>query len=287
VTSSGWEFELGVAVMEKDNFTWDINANLSTVNTEITSLGDLNALPNVVYGGPSGRGPQFRNYVGGEIGEMWGYQTTGQVETTFIKDPSRNIGFSSSEYYVVDQNGDGAIDPENDYVKLGSSTPDFYWGLNSQMRYKDFDMSFQFQGSQGAEVFNIDPIYWESQFGGRVRDSFDVEGDGIADHNGQHYQQTRNAHGALMQDASYVALRNLTIGYTFKPQLISQIGLTSARIYLASTNLLYLMADSYTSFNPEGVETTNTGYLGPTTYGYQEGASPIVRSFTLGINVNF
>ena len=41
------------------------------------SLGDLDALPHVVYGGPSGRGPQFRNYVGGEIGEMWGYETTG------------------------------------------------------------------------------------------------------------------------------------------------------------------------------------------------------------------
>ena len=287
VTSSGWEFEIGAAIMEKPNFTWDVSANLSTVNTEITSLGDLNELPRVVYGGPSGRGPQFRNYVGGEIGEMWGYETIGQVETIYIKDPSRNIGFSSSEYYVVDQNGDGAIDPENDYVKLGSSTPDFYWGLNSQMRYGDFDMSFQFQGSQGAEVYNIDPIYWESQFGGRLRDSFDVEGDGIADHNGQHYQQTRNAHGALVQDASYVALRNLTIGYTLKSEWASKVGLSSARIYLASTNLLYLMSDGYTSFNPEGVETTNTGYLGPTTYGYQEGASPIVRSFTLGVNVNF
>jgi len=47
------------------------------------------------------------------------------------------------------------------------------------------------------------------------------------------------------------------------------------------------MSDSYTSFNPEGVEITNGGYLGPTTYGYQEGASPIVRSFTFGVNLNF
>ena len=287
VTSSGWEFELGAVVMEKGDVTWDIGANLSTVNTEITSLGDLDALPNVVYGGPSGRGPQFRNYVGGEIGEMWGYETIGQVETIHIADPSRNIGFSSSEYYVVDQNGDGVIDPENDYVKLGSSTPDFYWGLNTSVRYKDFDLSMQFQGSQGAEVYNIDPIYWESQFGGRLRDSFDAEGDGIADASGLHYEQTRNAHGALVQDASYVALRNLTIGYTLKPEWAGKLGLRSARVYLASTNLLYLMADSYTSFNPEGVEITNTGYLGPTTYGYQEGASPIVRSFTMGVNIDF
>jgi len=287
VESSGLEIEIGAEILDKGPVTWTVSANLSTVNTEITSLGDLDALPHAVYGGPSGRGPQFRNYVGGEIGEMWGYETTGQVETEHIADPSRNIGFSSSEYYVVDQNGDGAIDPENDYVKLGTSAPDFYWGLNSQVSYKDFDLSLQFQGSQGGDVYNIDPIYWESQFGGRLRSSFDNDGDGIADHNGQHYQQTRNAHGALVQDASYVALRNMTIGYNLRPSFLSKVGLTSARIYFASTNLFYLMADGYTSFNPEGVEITNTGYLGPTTYGYQEGASPIVRSFTLGLNVNF
>ncbi len=294
VESSGLEFEFGAELLDSGPVKWNVSANLSTVNTEITSLGDLDALPNVVYGGPSGRGPQFRNYVGGEIGEMWGYETTGQVETEHIADPSRNIGFSSSEYYVVDQNGDGEIDPENDYVKLGSANPDFYWGLNTQVSYKDFDLSLQFQGSQGAEVYNIDPIYWESQFGGRLRSSFDNDDDGIADASGRHYEQTRNAHGALVQDASYVALRNMTIGYNFRPSLISKIGLTSARVYFASTNLFYLMSDSYTSFNPEGVQGnfddptgTDDNYLGPTTYGYQEGASPIVRSFTLGLNVNF
>ncbi len=48
-----------------------------------------------------------------------------------------------------------------------------------------------------------------------------------------------------------------------------------------STNLLYIMANNYTSYNPEGVKTSGTDYLGPTTYGAQVGASPIVRSFTL------
>ena len=287
VTSSGLEFELGAAVINTGDLRWDVSANLSTVNTEIKSLGDLEALPSVVYGGPAGRGPEFRNYVGGEIGEMWGYEVIGEVESIYIADPSRNIGFGSSEYYVVDQNGDGKIDPENDYVKLGSNTPDFYWGLSSSVSYKDFDLSLQFQGSQGAEVYNIDPIYWKSQFGGRLRSSFDTEGDGIADHNGLHYEEARNAHGSMMQDASYIALRNLTVGYNINPGFAGKIGLSSARVYVAATNLWYKMADNYTSFNPEGVETTNTGYLGPTTYGYQEGASPIVRSFTLGLNVNF
>ena len=287
ITSSGLELELNASIVQAEDFSWSLGANLSTVNQEITSLGDLDELPRVVYGGPSGRGPEFRNYVGGELGEMWGYAVTGEVETIHIADPSRNIGFGSSEWYVVDQNGDNEITYEGDYVKLESATPDFYWGLSSNLNYKAFDLSLQFQGSQGAEVYNIDPIYWKSQFGGRLRDSFDADGDGVADASGRFYEQTRNAHGAGIQDASYLALRNLTLGYTIDSDVIDKIGLSSVRLYAAGTNLLYLFGDNYTSFNPEGVETTNGGYLGPTTYGYQEGASPIVRSFTLGLNVNF
>ena len=287
VRSSGIEVELGANIINKKDFKWKLAGNISSVNTKITSLGDLQSLPYVVYGGPAGRGPQFRNYVGGQVGEMWGYETLGQVEAKYINDPSQNIGFSSSAYYVKDQNGDGKIDPVNDYVKLGTNTPKFYWGLNSSMNYKDFDLSLQFQGSQGAKVYNIDPIYWESQFGGRLKASFDKENDGIADDNKQFYQEARNAHGSMMQDASYIALRNMTLGYNFNSKLASKVGIGSVRVYAAATNLWYKMAKNYTSFNPEGVEITNTGYLGPTTYGYQEGASPVVRSFTLGLNVNF
>ena len=287
VTSSGLEFELNANLISSDDFSWSIGANLSTVETEITSLGALDELPRQVYGGPSGRGPEFRNYVGGEIGEMWGYEVVREVEPIHMADPTRAVGNGSGYWYVVDQNGDGQITYEGDYVKLGSANPDFYWGLNSSMNYKDFDMSFQFQGSQGAEVYNIDPIYWKTQFGRALQPDFDANDDGIADANGLHYEQTRNAHGSGIQDASYIALRNLTLGYTFKPDLIEKFGLNSVRVYGAATNLLYIFGDDYTSFNPEGVETTNNGYGGPTTYGYQEGASPIVRSFTIGLNVNF
>ena len=155
------------------------------------------------------------------------------------------------------------------------------------MAYKKFDLSFQLQGSQGAQVYNIDPLYYESQWSGRLVDSFDTDDDGIADHNGEHYIGNRNQTDAMVQDASYVALRNLTVGYTFDSALTSKAGLSSVRFYLAATNLLYLWSDDYTSYNPEGVETTNSGYAGPTTYGVQVGASPIVKSFTAGLNVNF
>jgi len=292
VQSSGLELQLNVKAINTGDFSWSFNANLSTVKTEITDLGGLSELPQAVFG-QSGRGAVFRNYVGGEIGEMWGLETISAVEMKYLEDGTRHPNNQSGESYVVDQNGDGVIDRTKtvaeggDLVKIGQNTPDFYWGMSHNFSYKDFDMSFQLQGSHGGEVYNIDPLYYGSQWGGRLVDSFDADGDKIADHNGQHYERNRNQTDAMIQDASYIALRNLTVGYTFDTDLTSKLGLTSARAYVAATNLLYLMADNYTSYNPEGVKTTSGDYLGPTTYGAQVGASPIVRSFTLGLNVNF
>lgn len=292
VTSSGIEFELGAAIINTSNIRWDISANLSTVNTEITDLGGLDELAPTIYG-QSGRGPVFRNYVGGEIGEMWGLETISVVEMEYLSNPLEYAGQQSGYSYVVDQNGDGVIDRTRtveeggDLVKIGQNTPDFYWGLNTQLFVNDFDISLQFQGAQGGEVYNIDPLYYGSQWGRRLQSDFDADGDGRADHNGEFFARNRDQTSSMIQDASYTALRNLTIGYTLNPDSVSKIGLGSVRVYLASTNLLYIMADNYTSFNPEGVEITNGGYLGPTTYGVQVGASPVVRSFTLGANVNF
>lgn len=290
-TSSGLEFEINAGVINNEDFNFNIGANLTTINSEITDLGGLDELPAVVYG-TSGRGPYFRNYVGGEIGEMWALETIAPVEMTYLADGTRHPNNVTGESYVVDQNDDGEIildptNPDHDLVKLGSATPDFYWGLSLNLTYKDFDMSMQFQGSHGAEVYNIDPHYYGSGWGGRLVDDFDADDDGIADHNGEHYAADRYQTDAFIQDASYIALRNLTIGYTLKKDLVSKIGLGSVRAYVAASNLLYLMADDYSSYNPEGVYTETDAYQGPTTYGAQLGAIPIARSFTVGLNVNF
>ena len=288
VKSSGLEFELTARLVSNDDFSWNMSGNLSTVKTEITDLGGLAELPQQIFG-QSGRGPVFRNYVGGEIGEMWGLQTIGAVEMEYLADGTRHPNNQTGESYVVDQNGDGVIDRTRtveeggDLVKIGQNTPDFYWGMNHNMSYKNFDLSLQFQGSHGAETYNIDPLYYGSQWGGRLDYArLDPNGDGIADHNGQYYERNRNQTDAMIQDASFIALRNMTIGYTLDSEVANKIGFNSIRFYGAATNLLYIMGSNYTSYNPEGVNTTN-----PTIYGAQVGASPVVRSFTIGLNVNF
>lgn len=297
VESSGLEFELGATVVNNSNIRWNIGANLSTVTTEITDLGDLDELAPSIYG-QSGRGPVFRNYVGGEIGEMWGVETISEVEMEHLANPIEFAGQQSGYSYVVDQQSEGeeghgvidrtrTVEEGGDLVKIGQNTPDFYWGLNTQVFIKNIDISLQFQGAQGGEIFNVDPLYYGSQWGRALQADFDADEDGIADHNGEHYARNRDQNSSMIQDASYAALRNVTIGFSVDPDWAKNLNLGSVRFYLASTNLLYMWADDYTSFNPEGVEITNSGYLGPTTYGVQVGASPVVRSFTFGLNVNF
>jgi len=295
--SSGMEFDLGAKIIDKANLSWNVNANLSTASTKITNLGGLDELAPTIYG-QSGRGPVFRNYVGGEIGEMWGLETTGLVEMKYLSNPLEYPGQESGYSYIVDQQkpgeeGHGEIDPSRtveeggDLVKIGQNAPDFYWGLSSQVSFKSFDFSLQLQGVHGGEVYNIDPLYYGSQWGRALRSEFDANDDGLADHNEQPYDRNRDQTDAMIQDASYTALRNVTLGYTIKPNVNSKIRIASLRVYLAATNLLYLMADDYSSFNPEGIESRNSGYLGPTTYGVQVGASPTVRSFTAGVNLKF
>jgi TonB-linked SusC/RagA family outer membrane protein len=293
VRSSGWEFEFGGRVFDDGDFTWSFTGNLSTVTTEITDLGGLDELPRAIYG-VSGRGPVFRNYVGGQIGEMWGLETIGDVEMDYIADGTRHPDNATGESYVVDQNGDGIIDRTRtveeggDLVLIGQNTPNMYWGITNNFSYKNFDLSFQFQGAHGGEVYNIDPHYYGSEFGGRLDYArLDPDGDGIADHNGQFYERNRNQTDAYIQDASYVSLRNFALGYTFRTGWIERSGINSIRAYGAATNLLYFTASDYTSYNPEGVRTSGSDYLGPTTYGAQVGASPIVRAFTLGLTVKF
>ncbi|MFK7905065.1 MAG: hypothetical protein AB8B69_08070, partial [Chitinophagales bacterium] len=87
----------------------------------------------------------------------------------------------------------------------------------------------------------------------------------------------------IIQDASYVTLRNISLGYNFSSSLLSKTNVfTKARIYVSGQNLVYVTADDYTGFNPESVNTTT-----PTTYGYQRAGSPIQKTVSVGLNLGF
>ena len=89
----------------------------------------------------------------------------------------------------------------------------------------------------------------------------------------------------IIQDASFVSLRNLNIGYTLPSAILEQFKIQSARVYVSGSNLLYFHADNFTGWNPESIR--QGGDFSAITYGYNRGGSPIVRKVVLGVNIDF
>jgi hypothetical protein len=87
-----------------------------------------------------------------------------------------------------------------------------------------------------------------------------------------------------IQDASYVALRNLNFGYTFSADMLEQFKISKLRLYLGAQNLLYVMAKNYVGYNPEGM---TDGAENPLTFGYQKGSAPMYKTVSFGLNIEF
>ena len=178
----------------------------------------------------------------------------------------------------MDQNNDGVIN-EEDYIKLGVNVPDFTWGFSNNFKYKDFDLALVMQGSHGAEVVNTDDFFYGAHWKGVPNSLF-------AATEGSNLVAEKVDTDLFIQNASYMALRNITVGYTLNSDKLStKFKFQSIRFYLAATNLLYLMSSDYTGLNPEGVNFVDA--TDPLQFGGQKGATPINRSLTMGLNFNF
>ena len=171
-------------------------------------------------------------------------------------------------------NGDGVID-DDDKTVLGDPYADLVWSFANEFKFGDFDLSFMFQGSHGAQVRNMGDQYIFNHF----NSSQDFN---TATTPNQGFIKQKIFTNDIIQDASYIALRNLNIGYKIPQDYLDTINISSARVYVAGQNLLYMKADGYTGFNPESINNTS-----PTTWGYQRAGSPVFSTISLGLNVEF
>ncbi|MDP5099694.1 MAG: hypothetical protein NWQ09_00065, partial [Nonlabens sp.] len=187
---------------------------------------------------------------------------------------------------VADINRDGVITAA-DRTTVGSPFPDFTWGISNTFKYAGFDLFFLVQGSQGAEVYNGDGFYLENRQIQRdfVTDRWvhpDIPASRPTNNNGREWTAT----DYLIQDGSYVALREAVFGYTFNEKITKTLGLNKFRVFASGQNLLYFFADGYTGNNPEELRTTSQ-YSSPLVSGYQRGSEIMSRQITGGIEITF
>ncbi len=291
IRNLGCEVEVHGYIFDNKDFKWNISANLSLNRNKLIDLGGEPYQFN--YGE---RSEVYAAFLGQPSIQYYGYKTDGVwLSDQQIADWRAAGNTNASEVVVAaggmkvtDTNGDKKLDA-NDRVVLGSPFPDFTWGVTNTFKYKNFDLNILFQGVQGVDIVNGDIYYnefkkYERTYVKNRWVSPSNPGDGKTPYftNGMTVMLT----DYCVEDGSYIALRDVTLGYTLPKKAAEKIYLKGLRAYFAAQNLLYFFASDYRGLNPEAMSNTGT-YSSPLMSGYQRGAFPIQRTFSVGLELNF
>ncbi|WP_421762665.1 SusC/RagA family TonB-linked outer membrane protein [Ekhidna sp.] len=284
VRNQGWELEVRTINMNQNGFKWSTTLISSTNQNELLAFGDSDgALIQDTYG----RNSQWINKIGNPISSFYGYvvdtdkYNDAEFRVAYVDRPWNRINGQAEDVIVRDLNGDGRI-TEDDKTILGDPYPDLLASITNEFTYKDFDLSFMVQGSFGAQVNNIGDQYFYNWFGNSTRSGGAEQAvvDGLVPH--ESFIQEKVLTSEVIASADYVSLRNVIIGYNMPAKLTTKIGVTGLRVYASGQNLIYKTASDYHGFNPEHIDGTN-----PRAYGSQRAGTPLFRTFTLGLNVDF
>ncbi len=274
VRNEGWELELRTKNISSEKFRWNTTLIATTNKNTLIDFADSNG--QITSVDPS-RPAEWINLEGMPISNYYGYVVDKEIPLEFLDRPYRHVGAQSGLVYVKDLNGDGVLD-EEDKTVLGNPYPELIWSFSNEFSFGDVDFSFMFQGSHGAEVRNIADHYLFSNNNNRTL----VANAAGEEAPNQGFMVDKYFTNSIVQDASYIALRNVNIGYNLPKDVLEKFGVSGLKIYATGQNLIYKTADNYTGWNPEATDKTS-----PTQYGYQRGGSPIYSTISVGLNLDF
>ncbi|MBI9042102.1 MAG: TonB-dependent receptor [Lutibacter sp.] len=272
VENAGFELEIRTRNISKDKFSWNTSILASRNKNTLLDFGTANGLISSL---DTKRASEWINLVGHPISSFYGYVVDKQIPTEYLKDPWAVVGGQAQDVYVKDLNGDGLIDADDKTI-LGDPYPDIVWSVSNEFNIGNFDFSFMFQGSHGAEIRNMEVQYYYNHFNSGMDYDPAITPD-------QGFIQEKIFTSDIIQNASFVALRNVNIGYKLPESVLKKLQLSSARIYATGQNLLYFTADNYTGANPEAMHSYNT----VTQYGYHLGGAPVSQTISVGLNLEF
>ncbi|WP_068473090.1 SusC/RagA family TonB-linked outer membrane protein [Saccharicrinis aurantiacus] len=279
--------ELATNYRHHGKFSWSVGGTFTKNVNEIKKMNGSNPISYFSNGNPisvSGNKDKITVITEGyEAGAFMVMETNGLANTKeklaeYQKiDPGARMG----DLIYVDQNGDNVID-ESDRVYGGSGTPEFELGLSLNCDYKGFDFSMQWFGAFGQEVINGSRIYAHTT--GTHQDQLyqwstdNPLGVMPANRKGDHMNY-RSWSDIWIEDGSFVRLRNVTIGYTLPKKMLTKIGLSKLRFYVATDNPLTFT--KYTGYDPE------VGGDGLSTRGLDKGNYPISSQYRGGVQLSF
>lgn len=235
-------------------------------------------------------------YEGQVVGEIWGYETVGIFQTPdeVAAAPSHSqlagVPREPGDIQYADLNGDGVINWGSNTVTnpgdkriIGNETPRYQYGITGSLNWKGVDFRIFFQGVGKRDMYPTGSFFWgKINNGGAVGTREVYYNSWSEDNTDAYYPVYKNATGyniepqtRYLQNAAYIRLKNLTLGYTLPAGVVNKIGLQNIRLYASSENL-WEASKLRGSFDPEVVSN------GDSNFGQ---FYPLQRTFSFGVQV--
>ena len=272
----GFEFNIGYRNQTHFGLKYDITANISSYRNKIT------ALPTTVAANGTFGGNGVKSVIGHPMGAQVGYVADGIFKSQEeIDNHATQEGAGLGRIRWKDLTGDGKI-TEADQTWIYNPVPDFTYGFNIYLEYKNFDFTAFFQGVQGVDI--ISDLKKETDIwaglnigflnkGKRLLDAWsatnpdsNVPALSLSDNNNE-----KRVSSYWVENGSYLKLRTIQFGYNFPQTIASKLAMQRLRMYVSAQNLFTIKSSSFTGVDPENPN-----------YGY-----PIPLNITFGLNVTF
>lgn len=252
VENTGVDVTLSGAVIDSDNFKWNSDLTMSFVSNKVVDLGGPNQIVTAAPFNPAGGSSNwFLLKVGEPLGNFYGYQ-----------------------YLGADANGAAQYSEEQGII--GNGTPNFTWGFNNTLSYKNWDLNFLIRGVHGYDVLNSTLGIIRLATGNiTVPTSAEILDPNSPKSGNNNINSTRN-----IEDGSFIRLSNLSLGYTI-PTIKGFSN--SLKLYISAQNIFTIT--DYSGYDPEvssvGVSSSDV------TASFDSGALPNPRTITFGVNIGF
>ena len=270
----GMEFNLGYRHKTAYGLSYHVNGNIDFYRSKVTYLPE-NSKNSYEHNDYHNLAQDQKAY-----GSLIGYVVEGLYQSREEVLAHGQAGARVGGLKYADLNGDGKIN-EADRTWIFNPVPNFSYGINVDLGYKDFDFTMFWQGVAGVDVINNQKYqtdFWS------ITDAGSNKGERLIDawtpaNSSSSIPALTTSNGAdegrlssyFVENGSYIKLRTLQLGYTLPTSLVKKLLLSKARIYLSGDNLWTIKSSSLTCSDPE-----NTAWNYPHT-----------ASFTFGIQVGF
>lgn len=273
--NSGFEVLLTGTAFENNDWKVDLSLNFSKNNSEVKMLGSEEAKDLEVTQSRNGKG-RIHHVVGEPFGSIMGWK--------YKRDSNGQI--------VHDSEG---LPMQGEYEVLGNGSHDTNLGFSGNIRYKDFSLRFLIDSKFGGDIYSSTNAYMTS--GGFHKNTLDgrengITGIGVNESGGKnsvvvtpdklqdYYGRIASISEDFVYDASFVKLREISVGYTLPKKITDKLKMTSATVSLVGRNL-WLMWSKVDNIDPESNYSSGNGQ------GLETNGLPPVRTFGFNINMKF